>query len=339
MITAPDAANEKVMNKNKVNSARRLGWSFASAVNETDDPMAKGLIDANSVWKFSHPINELNGIAELEHGFWRPLLKALPDMERRIDIFLAGEFNDRTWTAFTGHYIGMFTNDWLGLPASQQVSFLRFGEILEIQDDRIVSGHVLLDIIDFARQTGVNLVPPSLGAEFLAPAPSTQDGIRLTSSPDHESEKSRMLIEAMIAGLMQYDQKSVTSMHQEDFWHDDMLWYGPGGIGTARSLAGFQNYHQIPFLNFVPDRIGGNHVARIADGHYFATGGWPSICATTSGATWLQTELPKGAPVTMRVMDFWRRDGDLLKENWVFIDIPDVFRQCGIDVFENLSAR
>jgi hypothetical protein len=41
----------------------------------------------------------------------------------------------------------------------------------------------------------------------------------------------------------------------------------------------------------------------------------------------------------MRVMDFWRREGDRLRENWVLIDIPDVFHQCGIDVFEQLKGR
>jgi hypothetical protein len=37
-------------------------------------------------------------------------------------------------------------------------------------------------------------------------------------------------------------------------------------------------------------------------------------------------------------MDFWRRDGDRLAENWVFIDIPDLLRQLGVDLFARMDA-
>jgi hypothetical protein len=40
----------------------------------------------------------------------------------------------------------------------------------------------------------------------------------------------------------------------------------------------------------------------------------------------------------MRVMDIWRREGELLAENWVFIDIPDVMAQAGVDVFARMRA-
>jgi hypothetical protein len=33
------------------------------------------------------------------------------------------------------------------------------------------------------------------------------------------------------------------------------------------------------------------------------------------------------------VLDFWRREGDRLKENWVLIDMIDVLEQLGVDVF------
>jgi hypothetical protein len=37
-------------------------------------------------------------------------------------------------------------------------------------------------------------------------------------------------------------------------------------------------------------------------------------------------------------MDFWRREGDFLSENWVFIDMIDLLQQFGIDVFAGLEA-
>jgi hypothetical protein len=38
----------------------------------------------------------------------------------------------------------------------------------------------------------------------------------------------------------------------------------------------------------------------------------------------------------MRVMDFWRREGDRLAENWVFIDKIDLLQQMGVGVFQRL---
>ena len=36
----------------------------------------------------------------------------------------------------------------------------------------------------------------------------------------------------------------------------------------------------------------------------------------------------------MRVCDWWRREEDLLVENWVFVDIPHVLLQMGVDLFD-----
>ena len=34
--------------------------------------------------------------------------------------------------------------------------------------------------------------------------------------------------------------------------------------------------------------------------------------------------------------DFWRREGDKLAENWVFIDKIDLLQQMGVDIFKRL---
>jgi hypothetical protein len=39
------------------------------------------------------------------------------------------------------------------------------------------------------------------------------------------------------------------------------------------------------------------------------------------------------------VIDVWRREGDLLAENWVFIDVVDLLQQLGVDVFERLAKH
>jgi hypothetical protein len=37
-------------------------------------------------------------------------------------------------------------------------------------------------------------------------------------------------------------------------------------------------------------------------------------------------------------MDFWRREGGLLRENWVFIDLLDLLGQMGLDVMARMRS-
>ena len=124
-------------------------------------------------------------------------------------------------------------------------------------------------------------------------------------------------------------------MHHAQYWTPDFMWYGPAGIGTTRGLAGFEAYHQVPFLRAFPDRRVANHIANVGDGNYVVTGGWPSVVATHSGPDWLNTG-PTRRHIEMRVMDFYRVADGHIAENWVPIDICDILRQMGIDVFARL---
>ena len=41
----------------------------------------------------------------------------------------------------------------------------------------------------------------------------------------------------------------------------------------------------------------------------------------------------------MRVMDFYRNENGLIAENWVPIDIIDILRQLGVNVFDRMRHR
>lgn len=298
-----------------------------------DRPGLLGRVFADDVaWHACSPIETCNGLDALHDRFLTPLFAACPDLDRHDDIMLAGEFADRHWVASTGHYVGTFERAWLGIPPTGGVVTIRFGEFVRFTDRGIAEGYVLVDLLDLLRQVGRWPLPPSLGNPDRVPGPMTCDGIGTALADAEATRESRRLVEAMIAGLMEYDGVSLESMRMERFWHPRMMWYGPAGIGTTRGLGGFQRFHQQPFLHAFPDRRGGNHKARIAEGGYVASTGWPSIQATHVGAGWLGAPAT-GRRVTMRVMDFWRREGSQLRENWVFIDLVDLLAQMGIDVF------
>ena len=159
----------------------------------------------------------------------------------------------------------------------------------------------------------------------------------------------------MQASLGAYDdtggggREGLLTMPQKQFWHPKMMWYGPSGIGTTRGLEGFVDYHQLPFRIAFPrnpnqpqpaglGKHGGSHYVRIGDGRFSATGGWPSRHMMHQGGGWLG-QGPAGRPITMRVMDFYRADEGLIRENWVPIDILDVLLQMDVDVLARLRTR
>jgi hypothetical protein len=43
--------------------------------------------------------------------------------------------------------------------------------------------------------------------------------------------------------------------------------------------------------------------------------------------------------VEMRIVDLYRREGDRLAENWIFIDHLHVLNQLGLDVLGRLAAK
>ena len=298
----------------------------------------RGLCAENARLRAPHPLGDFSGVGAMVDGFWNPLRRSFPDLERRFDILLSVPLARRRWTCAMGHFVGTFARDYLDIPATGGAAFLRYAEFRRLDADGLADEIVLfMDFPDLMRQAGAWPLPPSLGAEMLFPSPATQDGVILTDADSRESEKTSALVGAMLKGLSEYrgDLAELKSMGQERFWHPHMMWHGPGGIGTTRGLRGFQDFHQRPFLAAFPDRRGAEKAACPAEGMYGVSFGWPSMRMTHAGGGWMGLP-PTGRKLTMRVADFWRREGELLRENWVFIDIPDVLRQMGLDIFARM---
>ena len=337
MMNAAESTSDAALGR-----AKQVVWQALMALPGPDPAAACGRwLAPDCAWHGPHPINELQGAQAVADGFWAPLQSAFADLERRPDIFMAGHWDGRLdggagcWVASTGHYLGSFCADWLGIPATGEPASLRYGEFYRVEGGRIVEARVLLDIVDLARQAGRPLLPRPTGLEGLVPGPRLHNGLLLAPSDAAAGQASLALVEAMIGGLMRYDETDLKSMGMARFWRGDMMWYGPGGIGTSRGIGGFERHHQAPFLHAFPDRKGGSHRARFAEDHFVATTGWPSVRATHVG-DYLGVPA-SGRPIQMRVMDWWRREDRLLAENWVFIDLPHLMLQMGVDLMARLQ--
>ena len=63
--------------------------------------------------------------------------------------------------------------------------------------------------------------------------------------------------------------------------------------------------------------------------------GWPNMRMTLTGDGWMGIA-PTGQTVELRSLDFWRVEAGLIRENWVLIDLLDLYDQIGIDVLARL---
>jgi predicted ester cyclase len=332
-------------------AAKAAAWTLMQRLPGPNAAAAcRELLTTDAEWVVSHPVNALTGPDAIAHGFYAPLLAALPDMERRTDLFFAGHWTGHVktpagdavggegdWVTCTGHYVGHFREPLFGIPPNQQPVWLRFGEFYRVVNGRVVEARILLDLLDLARQVGIQLLPPSPGRDITVPGPRTQDGLLMTDSDAAQGQACMDLVMAMIGGLGTYDKSDLASMGMRRFWHPNMMWYGPCGIGTTRAITGFEQHHQAPFLRAIPDRKGGHHRARFGEGAYAASTGWPSIHATHTGP---YLGVPAtGRAVTMRVMDWWRAEDGLLVENWVLLDLPHFFLQLDVDLLAAARLR
>ena len=315
---------------------KKIVWEFLQLLK---DPQPEELFDRIGVYYAPevechafNPINTVNGLEAFINAFWKPLFQAFPDMQRRNDIFIGREYEGNAWVCSTGYYVGTFMQPWLGIPPNNSNINIHFGEFYRLRAGKIVETYILLDILDVMHQVGIQLLPPSLGVAGIVPSPATHDGLILTKQEEAESEKSVRIVEEMIASLNSPDPAL------SRYWHPKMMWYGPSGMGITRGIEAFSSQAIDPFKKGISDWKSDGRKALCGEGSYAATVGWPSFVGTHTGNGWLGTT-ETGKQVSMRWMDFWRREGDLLVENWAFADIIDLFQQLGIDLFARMNEQ
>ena len=315
--------------------AAQYDWDEATLLAALEEGAA-----ADAVFRLAFPFGDMHGPRTFHDQALAKLKAAWPDLERRDWIVIAGEDqHGAEWVGCAGHFIGTFTAPFLDIPPTGHLAHMRFHEFYRIEEGRIVEMQALWDIPEVMMQAGAWPMVPSLGREFCIPGPASGDGLFREARDPERSRASRQLIIEMLEYMKRHpSQGGPEVMEMPRFWHQQMNWYGPAGIGTGRGIEGFRNWHQIPFLKGMPDR--GGKVDQITyhffgDNDYAAVTGWPDMIQTISHDGWLGIP-PLGREITMRSLDFWRVEDGLIRENWVMVDLLDMYDQIGVDVFARM---
>ncbi|MEM7333682.1 MAG: ester cyclase, partial [Chloroflexota bacterium] len=191
------------------------------------------------------PFEDLDGPAGLFQEAYHPLLTAVPDLERRDFIVMAGADADgRNWVGCGGHYAGVMKRPFLDIPPTQHMVAMRYHEFFCVEDSKIVKMQAIWDIPSLMMQVNAWPMTPSLGVEWpVIPGPASRDGIITAPYDETQSAASLKFVEDMLIDMGKYPLSGGPEvMRMPSYWHPKMMWYGPAGIGSMRRISGFRDW-------------------------------------------------------------------------------------------------
>ena len=201
-----------------------------------------GLVAPDYLWRGFHPFNELRGGEAVTTRFWQPLHGALTSLQRRLDIFMAGdnsiEGHEGVWVASMGHLMGLFDSPWLGIQPTGKIAMLRYAEFHKVENGVITETAMYFDIPHLMMQAGLNPFPPQTGAHMVQPGPMTHDGVMFDAQPADEGVRTLAAIDYMVTDIKDWKGGRIESLTDElrRSWNEDMVWWGPAGIGATYTI-------------------------------------------------------------------------------------------------------
>jgi hypothetical protein len=290
-------------------------------------------------WRGMHPFNEQHGAAAVADTFWAPFLTSFAPVQRRMDVFIAGintvKEDGAVWVVSMGHLMGLFDRPWLGIPPTGKIAMLRYAEFHRVEGGRIRETALFCDILHVMLQAGLHPLPPQTGAHLVQPGPATHDALLFDPQDEAVGIATRDLIRRMISDIQNVGKFARREDELRQHWHEDMIWWGPAGIGASYTIPRYLKQHAEPFRAHLHDRTFHGHLAFITEGRFGGFFGWPNLSMKhVGGYLGLPASEARGE---MRVVDVYRREGDKLAENWVFIDMLHFLKCQGLDVLERIK--
>jgi len=226
--------------------------------------------------------------------------------------------------------MGLFDEPWLNIQPTGKIVFLRYCEFHRVENGKIQQSSMYFDIPHLMIQAGLNPFPQATAMHMVQPGPMNHKGLLYSQQDTSEGKETLNLINKMIGELGQW--KSELSLEDElrQSWSEDMIWWGPAGIGATYTIERYAQQHSAPFRAGLVERSKTRHIARLAEGQFGGFFGWPNFTARSSGGFMGMPEASK--PGEFRVIDIYRRNGNKLVENWIFIDLLYFWKSSGIEL-------
>ena len=290
-------------------------------------------------WRGMHPFHEQHGPTAVGESFWSPFLEAFNPVQRREDIFFAGlnEIDDfkSVWVVSMGHLMGLFDRPFLGIRPTGRIAMLRYTEFNRIEAGRIMQTALFCDLPQLMLQAGQYPFPPQTGAHLVQPGPRTHDGLLHDVQDPGIGTATLGTINQMLANMDDEEHDALEVLRRD--WHEDMIWWGPVGIGATYTVPRYMEQHSGPFNDALGEGYQYNgHLCRLAEGRFGGFFGWPNLTLRNAGGYMGMTAGP--AHSDMRVVDLYRIQDGKIAENWIFIDLLNYLQLQGLDVLARLQT-
>ena len=321
-------------------TVRAYHAALATATPETVGDILARHVSTDWHWRGMHPFHEQRGPKAVADVFWSPFLAAMTRVQRRADIFMAGlneiDGFQGVWVVQMGHLMALFDRPWLGILPTGKIVMLRFVEFNRVEDGRITETAMFVDLLHLMMQAGQNPLPPQTGAMLVQPGPMTHEGLMYEHQDPAIGQRTLAAINALITNPRANVDGITETERLARVWHDDMIWWGPGGIGASYTIPRYLKQHSEPFHDGLHTGYKFNgHLCRMAEGHFGGFFGWANLTVFNSGGYLGMTKGP--GPSEMRVVDLYRQQDGKLAENWIFIDILHYLAIQGLDVLGRMA--
>jgi len=167
-----------VSDPTELSIAKHVVLDYYEALDRASVAETRAVLDEHTTddyrWRGVHPFHEQHGADAVSDVFWEPIKRAFSSIQRRPDIFLAGnnvapgsDSSDEGWVCQMGHLLGLFDEEWLDIPPTRKMCFLRFAEFHRVEGDKIAETAIFPDVISVMRQAGHYPLPPATGASHI----------------------------------------------------------------------------------------------------------------------------------------------------------------------------
>ena len=121
------------------------------------------IVTEDAVLNVSYPIEQIIGIKSIESDYWLQFKSAFEHLERKAFIEFDSDYEGDQWITATGCFSGIFVNDFLGIPATGNLLYLRFTELVKITNNKISEYFIIFDFLDVMHQASIYPLRKSLG--------------------------------------------------------------------------------------------------------------------------------------------------------------------------------
>jgi predicted ester cyclase len=329
-VDSRDPLGKRIVKAMDATISNHVAWNNFTEWNAVQEQFFTKDMMYNTVDGF--PKNgQLKGLRDWFDGEHMPWNNAFWPVTFNQMIFLGEEFSGSTTTYANAEWIGPLGQLSPGLAIGRN-AMVRICDFYHLIPDstskfgvRIKENWMMIDMVDLMMQAGRRVLPKAALPEGWVQPPKAVDGTPAPNSyfvnPAH-TDVSR----AVVSRLLQHEwaQKSGVSPS----WAEDMIWYGPAGIGMARSKEEYRKeFIEKLYRAFANVKL--EISVMPCEGPYCGAHGY--LHGDHVGE-WLG-QPATGKRVSLRFGSHWHVVNGQVIEGWTLMDLPNLFRQFGIDLF------